>query len=176
MRARHLLLMLPLVLVLTGCGDDKKESLGSSPSPSPSATATASGTPCTPTGTGTKDLSKTPVVAKPTAPAPTETTTYDIVCGTGKEAGDGDGVKVKYVGLLYADGSEFDSSWSRGDTFDLTVGSGVIPGFSKGIEGMREGGRREVVIPAKDGYGDSGTGPIPPGETLIFLIDLVKVG
>ncbi len=172
MRARGLLLAVPLVLLLAGCGGGTGNKAGSSPSP------TAPGATCTPTGTGTKDLATKPVVPSPRPPAPTETTTYDIVCGTGKEAKSGDDVEVKYVGVLHSNGTEFDSSWSRGatDTLKFQIGGNVIPGFSKGVEGMREGGRRMIVIPAKDGYGESGTGPIPPNATLIFVVDLVKVG
>lgn len=134
-------------------------------------------TPCSPSGTGTTDLTKKPVVAVPKTPAPAETTTIDIVCGTGAQADDGSAVEVKYVGVLYSNGKEFDSSWKRGpaQTLPFTIGGGVIPGFSKGVTGMKLGGRREVIIPAKDGYGDSPSGQIPPGSTLIFVIDLVKV-
>jgi FKBP-type peptidyl-prolyl cis-trans isomerase len=134
-------------------------------------------TPCTPSGSGTTDLTKKPTVTVPTVPAPAETTVADIVCGTGAQADDGSAVEVKYLGVLYKDGKEFDSSWSRGptETLPFTVGSGVIPGFSKGVTGMKVGGRRMIIIPAKDGYGDQASGPIPAGSTLIFVIDLVKV-
>ena len=132
-------------------------------------------TPCTPSGQGTTDLSKKPVVTVPTTPPPTETTTIDIVCGSGAQADEGSAVEVKYVGVLYANGKEFDSSWSRGGTFPFTVGSGVVTGFSTGVTGMKVGGRREIIIPAKDGYGAAGQPPtIPPGATLIFVIDLVS--
>ncbi len=124
-----------------------------------------------------KDLTKKPVVTVPKTPAPTETTIVDIVCGTGAVAGPGSRVEVKYVGVLYDGGTEFDSSWSRGadNTLPFSIGGGVIPGFSKGAEGMRIGGRREVTIPSKDGYGDQANGPIPAAATLIFVIDLVTV-
>jgi peptidylprolyl isomerase len=174
---RVLVLALVLTGTLTACGASSgtPAPAGRTPTPTPAATETAS---CTPSGTGTTDLTKKPVVARSSAPAPAETTTVDIVCGTGAEAKNGSSVKVRYVGLLYQDGSEFDSSWSRAatDTLSFTVGSGVIPGFSKGTEGMRVGGRREVIIPSKDGYGENGTGPIPGGAALVFVIDLVKVG
>jgi FKBP-type peptidyl-prolyl cis-trans isomerase len=175
---RAVVLALALTSSLTACGSSSSGASSAAPSATaaaPSATSTGS---CTPSGHGTTDLTKKPVVARSTAPAPAETTTIDIVCGTGAEAKKGSSVEVKYVGLLYQNGSEFDSSWGRGanETLPFTVGSGVIPGFSKGTEGMRVGGRREVIIPSKDGYGDTGTGPIPGGATLVFVIDLVKVG
>jgi peptidylprolyl isomerase len=156
-----------LVLALAGCGGGDKDT---------ESVAQAS---CVPSEDGTKDLTKKPVVTVPTTPAPTTTTLVDIVCGTGAEAKERDTVFVKYVGLLYADGKEFDSSWSRGasNTFDFDIGSGVIPGFSKGATGMKVGGRRMVIIPPQDGYGAGGSPPvIPPNATLIFVLDLVKVG
>lgn len=129
---------------------------------------------CTPSGTGTTDLAKKPAYTVTSAKAPTETTVIDIVCGNGPKAVNGSSVEVKYVGVDYADGTEFDSSWKTSNDYTLpfTIGSGVIPGFSKGTTGMKVGGRREVIIAPKDGYGDAG--PVPSG-TLVFLIDLVKV-
>lgn len=140
--------------------------------------ATLSQSDCTPSGSGTTDLATKPVVVVPKDPAPAATKVVEIVCGTGTKAVAGSAVKVKYVGVLYANGKEFDSSWSRSatDTLPFTIGSGVIPGFSIGATGMRVGGRREVIIPAKDGYGAQGGGPIPPNATLLFVIDLVSVG
>ena len=159
---------LALCLLLAACGGGNSDKLSTQSRPTSGA--------CTPSGSGTTDLSKKPTVPVPNVAAPSETTVVDIVCGTGEAAKDGSKVQVKYVGLLYSTGKEFDSSWSRGDTLPVTVGTGVIPGFSKGIEGMKVGGRREVIIPSKDGYGDAGQPPaIPGGATLIFLIDLVKI-
>ena len=162
-----------LLLALTACsgGDDDTDSVGQA-SPTPS-----SATSC-PTGEPSKDLKSKPTVAFPAGTAvPTETTFTDVVVGTGPEAKAGSQVAVKYLGVLFADCQEFDSSWSRGndETLPFTIGSGVIPGFTIGTTGMKVGGRRQVLIPAKDGYGDSGTGPIPPGATLVFVIDLVSV-
>ena len=131
-----------------------------------------------PAGAST-DLTKKPVVEVPDAAAPCELQTIDLVVGKGAEAKAGTTVSVKYLGLLYQNGKEFDSSWSRGTKevlppFQLGSG-GVIPGFDKGTQGMRVGGRREVLIPSKDGYGPAGQATIPPDANLIFVIDLVKV-
>jgi len=169
MNRRLLGVALALCLTAAACSDGKKpDQLNSSPS--------ASAGECTASGSGTTDLTVKPAVKAHSEPAPTETTITDIVCGTGDLAKAGSRVKVKYVGALYTDGKEFDSSWSRGDTFPVTVGKGVIPGFSKGIDGMRVGGRREVTIPSKDGYGDQGSPPtIPGGATLVFVLDLVEL-
>ena len=177
---RTVLLTVALSTALAGCGGSSSggtQSVGGSPSAS-ATTATGSGDAgsCTPSGKGTTDLKVKPVAAYLKDAEPTETTIHDIVCGTGAEAKEGSAVEVKYVGVLFKDGKEFDSSWSRGasETLPFTIGGGVIPGFSKGTLGMKIGGRREVVIPSKDGYGDQGSGPIPGGATLVFIIDLVK--
>jgi peptidylprolyl isomerase len=160
---RTLLAALVLATAVTGCSDD-----------SPKTTDTVKGSSCTPTGTGTTDLKTKPVYTVTKDTPPTATTNVDIVCGDGAEAKAGSAVAVKYVGVNYADGKEFDSSWKRGteETLPFTIGSGVIEGFSKGTTGMKVGGRRQVTIPPADGYGDSG--PVP-GGTLVFLIDLVSV-
>jgi len=98
----------------------------------------------------------------------------ELVRGTGTAATRSSTVNVQYVGANYADGKVFDSSWQRGQpaSFPLT---GVIPGFAQGIVGMRVGGRRELVIPAALGYGSTGSGPVGPNETLVFVIDLLAV-
>ena len=175
MKTRTLITALVVASALTGCrgSDPTKDRLSSAPSPT--GTATDSAGTCTPTGKGTTDLTKKPVAAYGTGAEPTVTTLYDEVCGTGAEAVAGSNVEVKYVGLLFKGGTEFDSSWKRGDTFPFQIGGQVVAGFSKGALGMKVGGRREVVIPSVDGYGPGGNGPIPGGATLIFLIDLVKV-
>jgi hypothetical protein len=175
---RTLVLSLALVGALSACGSssgskkDAQDPPGSVPSSSATAQTGGSGT-CTPSGSGTTDLKTKPVYTVPKAPAPTETTNTDIVCGTGPVAKAGSKVVAKYVGVNYLTGEEFDSSWKRGpnETFPFTIGEGVIPGFSIGVTGMQAGGRRLVVIPPKDGYGNSG--PVP-GGTLAFIIDLVS--
>ena len=85
---------------------------------------------------------------------------------------------MQYVGKSFSTGEEFDASWDRGEPFPFTLGGGeVIPGWDLGIEGMREGGRRILSIPAELAYGDQGSPPsIKPGETLMFVVDLEKVG
>jgi peptidylprolyl isomerase len=86
-------------------------------------------------------------------------------------------VSAHYVGVAYSTGEEFDASWSRGRPLDFQLGVGqVIPGWDRGIEGMRVGGRRRLTVPAQLAYGDRGAGGvIAPGETLIFVVDLVDV-
>ena len=98
----------------------------------------------------------------------------EIECGDGDEAGRGDSVEVHYTGM-FEDGEEFDSSVG-GDPLPFTVGAGdVIAGFEEGVIGMKEGGMRTVTIPPELGYGETGSGPIPPNSTLVFEIELVTV-
>jgi peptidylprolyl isomerase len=122
------------------------------------------------------DLSSKPDVPTPIGPPPDELIITDVVLGAGTAAQSGDQVNVHYVGVSYSNGQQFDSSWDRGQPFDFPLGAGrVIQGWDFGVPGMREGGRRTLVIPPSLGYGSRGAGPIKPDETLIFVIDLVGV-
>lgn len=101
----------------------------------------------------------------------------DLVQGTGRVAVSGDTVSVHYTGWL-ENGTEFDSSYPRGAPFTLEIGAGrVIEGWDYGLEGMRQGGLRQLVIPSRLGYGAQGTGggAIPPHATLIFEIELIQI-
>ncbi len=99
----------------------------------------------------------------------------DVVVGTGPEARSGQTVAVHYTGTL-ADGTKFDSSKDRGQPFSFTLGTGqVIKGWDQGIVGMKVGGTRTLVIPPALGYGDRGTGPIPPNATLNFEVELLAI-
>ncbi|MGO9081675.1 MAG: FKBP-type peptidyl-prolyl cis-trans isomerase [Streptosporangiaceae bacterium] len=100
----------------------------------------------------------------------------DIWEGQGAAAKPGATVEVHYVGVAFSSGEEFDSSWDRGEPLAFQLGAGrVIAGWDQGIAGMRVGGRRQLTIPAALAYGDRGAGSvIGPGETLIFVCDLVS--
>ncbi len=99
----------------------------------------------------------------------------DIKEGEGKEVAVGDTVTVHYVGTL-PDGTEFDNSRKRGQNFRFTVGAGqVITGWEEGLVGMKAGGQRILVVPPEKAYGPDGYGPIPPGATLVFAIDLITI-
>jgi len=119
-------------------------------------------------------LSKKPVVSVPTGPAPTKLEIKDLIKGSGPEIkSPSSSVTVNYVGVLYKGGKEFDSSWKRGETATFAL-TGVIPGWTKGIPGMKVGGRRELIIPAALAYGAKGSPPtIPPNAPLVFVIDLL---
>lgn len=122
------------------------------------------------------DRSK-PEVDFPQDPVPTELRIVDEIQGTGKEATPGATVSCHYVGVTYSGGEEFDASWNRGEPLDFTVGIGqVIQGWDQGLLGMKPGGRRRLEIPPHLAYGETGAGSdIGPGETLIFVVDLVDV-
>ncbi|MBP2473348.1 peptidylprolyl isomerase [Crossiella equi] len=122
-------------------------------------------------------MSKTkPEVTVPQGPAEYLDIT-DLEIGDGAEAVKGSTVEVHYVGVAQSTGRQFDASWDRGDTFSFPLGAGhVIKGWDMGVKGMKVGGRRQLVIPAHLGYGQRGAGAdIRPGETLIFVVDLIGV-
>ena len=82
---------------------------------------------------------------------------------------------VDYTGWL-EDGTIFDSSVQRGEPFNFPIGQGsVIPGWDEGVATMKIGGKRQLVIPADLAYGDTGSGIIPPGATLIFEVELLDI-
>ncbi|MGH2717543.1 MAG: FKBP-type peptidyl-prolyl cis-trans isomerase [Actinomycetota bacterium] len=118
-----------------------------------------------------------PTVTVPAGPPPAELRMTDLVEGSGTEATPGRTVSVQYVGVSYSNGKQFDASWDRGQAFSFPLGGGrVIKGWDQGVAGMKVGGRRELVIPPHLGYGDRGAGgSIKPGETLIFVVDLIGV-
>jgi peptidylprolyl isomerase len=120
--------------------------------------------------------SEKPEIDFPGGEPPTDLEITDIWEGNGAVAKAGDTVRVHYVGVAYSTGEEFDASWNRGDPLEFRLGLGqVIAGWDQGVQGMRVGGRRQLVIPPDLAYGDRGAGrTIAPGETLIFVCDLVS--
>ena len=163
MRGAILTIFLCAALALAGCGGGGDSSSAASESPSKPAAKES---------TDTK-----PKVEVPSGPPPKRLESTDLVEGTGPEAKAGDEVTVQYVGVGYKTGKEFDSSWSRNEPFSFGLGAGqVIPGWDEGVQGMKVGGRRELIIPPELAYGAAGAPPsIGPNETLIFVIDLVSV-
>ncbi|MBA3782381.1 FKBP-type peptidyl-prolyl cis-trans isomerase [Nocardioides sp. InS609-2] len=108
---------------------------------------------------------------------PSDLEVTDLIEGDGAEATTGKTVSVHYVGVAHSSGEEFDASYNRGAPLQFRLGIGqVISGWDQGVEGMKIGGRRRLVIPPHLGYGDRGAGgAIAPGETLIFVVDLLDV-
>lgn len=118
-----------------------------------------------------------PEIDFPEGPPPADLEITDITVGSGAEAKAGDQVLVHYVGVAHSTGEEFDASYNRGEPLSFKLGVGqVIAGWDQGIQGMRVGGRRQLIIPPDLAYGDRGAGSaIGPGETLIFVVDLVDI-
>lgn len=118
-----------------------------------------------------------PEIDFPDFPPPDDLVTTDLQTGDGDEATSGSTVTVHYVGVAHSTGEQFDASYDRGDPLRFRLGVGqVIQGWDSGVQGMRVGGRRQLVIPPHLGYGDRGAGgAIAPGETLIFVVDLLAV-
>ena len=99
----------------------------------------------------------------------------DIKIGNGKEVTSGDYIKIHYLGTL-ENGKKFDSSYDRGEPFETRIGFGeVIEGWDMGVIGMKEGGKRKLIIPSQLAYGDNEVGNIPAGSTLIFEVELLEV-
>ena len=117
-----------------------------------------------------------PEVDFPGGEPPADLEITDVWEGDGAVAKAGDTVEVHYVGVAYSTGEEFDASWNRGAPLQFQLGVGqVIAGWDQGVQGMKVGGRRQLVIPPGMAYGDRGAGSaIAPGETLIFVCDLVS--
>ena len=145
---------------------------GAGSSTTTTALASAAGKPCV-AATDVPAAAGKPTVNVPVGPPPTTLQTTDVKVGDGAEVKAGDSVKMQYVGIACSTGKQFDSSWDRGQPFDVTIGTGqVIKGWDQGIPGMKVGGQRLLVIPADLAYGNNpppGSG-IAPGETLVFLV------
>lgn len=118
-----------------------------------------------------------PEIDFPDGPPPADLEIKDLWEGDGPEAAAGHNVTVHYVGVSHSSGEEFDASWNRSAPFQFPLGKGrVIAGWDRGVAGMKVGGRRQLTIPAHLAYGDRGAPPvIKPGETLIFVVDLLGV-
>jgi peptidylprolyl isomerase len=170
MRGALLTIAACLALAFAGCGDD--DSSTTSATGDETAPAKQSESPAE----SSKEKTK-PKVTVPNGAPPKQLVTKDLETGAGPAAKAGDEVTVQYVGVGYDSKKEFDSSWSRSEPFTFALGSGaVIPGWEQGIEGMKAGGRRELVIPPDLAYGPAGSPPvIGKNETLIFVVDLEAV-
>jgi peptidylprolyl isomerase len=149
-----LLLVIVLVVLLTGGGEEDGAD-----------------------GEDLTDTSTKPAIAVPDEEPPGELVVEDIVEGEGEPAQAGDQVTVEYVGVDYDNGEQFDASWDNGQPFPFELGAGqVIEGWDQGVEGMREGGRRQLTIPPDLAYGEQGSPPtIGPNATLVFVVDLVSI-
>jgi peptidylprolyl isomerase len=180
LRAKLLSLTLALLLGagVAACGGDNSSDTESAATPSPTETATAAPANVDAIVAGiSKNTKKKPAIVKPEGDPPAALVKKDIVKGKGPKAKAGDTLTMQYVGVSWSTGEQFDASWDRGQPFPFQLGAQmVIPGWDQGMVGMRKGGRRLLIIPPDLGYGPQGSGPIGPNETLIFAVDLEKIG
>lgn len=170
-----------IALLATGCGEDK----GSASSGTNSATTPVETTAPAPEATtgeapavaNAEDLSSKPEIAAPAGDPPTSLIKKDLVVGKGPAVKRGQLATVEYVGVSWSTGEEFDASWGR-QPFQFPLGrQQVITGWDEGVPGMKVGGRRELVIPPDQAYGPQSPGPgIGPNETLVFVVDLKRIG
>jgi peptidylprolyl isomerase len=183
-----LVALLVAALAAAGCGSSKDESAADKsaakaeqelqnqkPPPEPEPVRA---TVVQPTA-GETDINKKPTVPKGSGSPPTALKAETLIQGSGLAIKSGQSATVNYVGVLFKDGKEFDTSWGKGKKpFQFTLGGGqVIPGWDQGVVGMKVGERRRLTIPADLAYGAQGSPPkIGPNEALIFDIDLKKIG
>ena len=182
-----------IALLASACGGGTKESeadkfaqtaeqqaktLTSAAASSETTQAPPSVTKATPSA-GERDINTKPKIPKQTGSPPKTLKVEVLITGKGPAAKSGDKISVRYVGVLYNNNKEFDSSWKRGKApFQLTLGQGqVIQGWDQGLVGMKVGGRRRLTIPPDLAYGAQGQPPtIPANATLVFDVDLTKIG
>jgi peptidylprolyl isomerase len=153
-------------------GQSSSSSPAAAPAPSPAAAASSAAFPPVPAGADPA-LSK-----KPTATAGkgtvTKLKTTTLIQGTGPAVQSGQTIDVNYVGVTYADGKEFDSSWNSSKAYSFQVGGGnVIKGWDQGLIGVKVGSRVQLDIPADLAYGDAPTGGQPAGA-LRFVVDVLS--
>jgi peptidylprolyl isomerase len=163
-------------LALAGCGGGGGNA---KPAEIPAGPGPTTTTPAPPkASTNLKDTKTKPAIPQPKGPPPKKLVVKDIVAGKGRAAKKGDRLTMQYVGVTYADGNEFDSSWDRGQPLKFQLGKGsVIKGWDQGLVGIKPGGRRELIIPSKLAYGAKGQPPsIPPNAALVFIVDALSVG
>jgi len=189
LRIGALVALLVLAVAAAGCGGSsknesaadksaaaaEKEAKNQKPVPEPKAPTAAKVAPTA----GEADIAKKPTVPKGTGAAPKALKVETLIAGSGPEIKNGQQATVQYVGVLFKNGKEFDTSWGKGkQPFAFTIGSGqVISGWDQGVLGMKVGERRRLTIPADLAYGAQGSPPkIGPNEPLIFDIDLKKIG
>lgn len=121
------------------------------------------------------DTTARPEIDPPEGPAPERLEVEDLVEGEGAEVADDALLTVHYIGMTWS-GGDVASSWDRGQPLIYRYGDGRwVEGWTEGLEGMREGGRRQIVVPPGFGYGGRSVPGVPAGETLVFLVDLLEV-
>lgn len=177
-------------MATSACGGGGEKTAAIPSEDAPAATATTTETESTPApappSAAVKALAakvpengkKRPRIPRPEGDPPKKLMIVDITKGSGPAVKSGDQVTVDYAGTSWSTGQEFDASWKSGQQFPFELGAGnVIQGWDLGVPGMKKGGRRLLVIPPEQGYGAQGSPPnIGPNETLVFVVDLRKIG
>jgi peptidylprolyl isomerase len=164
------------VLALAGCNSSPSGSPASSTTPSTAAPTTVATVPVQdPSPAGT--FGTAPTINVPPGAPPTQLAGSDLIVGTGPVVKMGDKVTAQYVLATYSTGQQIQTSWTS-SPFSFVLAKGkIIDGWVGGVPGMRVGGRRELIIPPSLGYGStSPTQGIAPNDTLVFIVDVVKVG
>lgn len=179
----RLTVLAAFAVLLAGCGDSKPAA-DTTPTEA-AAEATATPTPIIEKVTGdptpmpevTPSGKSEPDIAKRQGQPPAKLVVRDLEAGDGAEAERGKLLAVEYKGARWDDNHVFDSTWDGGKPFQFIFGANqVIQGWEQGLEGMRVGGRRELIIPPDLAYGDHGQAAIRPNDTIVFVIDLLAVG
>jgi peptidylprolyl isomerase len=169
-------LLVLVALLLAACGNGSTDTDTAIATSTPAATG-GSAQKCEertlPSPSPATDTTTKPKVEIPAGAPPCKLVIHDLKVGTGAEVKPGGSVTAHYVGVSWSTKEQFDSSWDRGQPIPFSLG-GVIQGWQQGIPGMKEGGRRQLIIPPDLGYGDQSQPGIPAGETLVFVVDLVK--
>lgn len=167
-------------LIFAGCGGDDDKPSDTAAASTSTAADTTSRTATTPAVTAIRNPftnpARTPVHGAHRGARVDQLIIKDVKVGDGDELVAGDTATVDYYGTIYTTGRRFDSSWDRRESADFPIDrGGIIHGFYQGLQGMRVGGRRTIVIPAELGYGAQANGPIPANSTLAFTVDLLGV-
>ncbi|HMI81335.1 MAG TPA: FKBP-type peptidyl-prolyl cis-trans isomerase [Solirubrobacterales bacterium] len=179
MQRLFLIIVACLALFVAGCGSDSSSSTTGS-------SGTAAQSPTSEEGSAgeeeaaeeeAEEAPQLPQPNVPKGPPPKKLVTKDLKQGSGATAKAGDEVSVYYVGVLYKTKEQFDGNWDSGEPFTFKLGAKqVIPGWDKGIQGMKVGGERELIIPPDLAYGEQAIYPsIPAYSTLVFLVKLLAV-
>lgn len=168
-RRTALALAATAALAVAGCSEESSEDSAKPDEEAPAADVS-------PQPKAAADAKEKPKVTVPKGAPPKKLEIEDIEKGKGATAKAGSSVSVNYVGVSYSNGKEFDSSFGK-QPFQFQLGASmVIPGWEEGVEGMKVGGRRQLIVPPDKAYGAQGSPPaIGSDETLLFVIDLLQV-
>ncbi|MCP2170250.1 FKBP-type peptidyl-prolyl cis-trans isomerase [Goodfellowiella coeruleoviolacea] len=175
-------LMAALSLSLTACGGSGNTNSGTSASPTAKSSSAAQKPPCTVDAVKVSGAAgQKPVITIPdNCSPPQQMLTADLTAGSDPAVKQGDHVEANYVLVTWSNKKEVDSSWESSPPKPLALDNigqaSVIPAWNEGLIGMKQGGRRLLVVPPAKGYGEKGTGPIKGNETLVFVVDMAKVG